>query len=123
MNRSIAALVISISFALTACAMEIGDPESSLSADEASTEVSYEGMSLELLSDKESGPSTNASCGNWGGWRSNGSSWCGGTGFSCLREGSVGLYTRQSRSRTCCSPPIPCWTEYEYQDALTQCGC
>ncbi len=124
MNRSFWALLIVACLGLTACAVESGEPE----VQPATEETDFEGMTLELISEaptslKDGAPSTNASCGSWGGWSSNGSRWCGGTGLSCLREGSIGIYTRESRSKQCCSPGVACWYEYEYQDKLLQCGC
>jgi len=132
MNRSIWVLGLAVAFALAACVVESGEPESQ-PAPEATTDVAtddtFEGMALELRTEANASykdvppPSTNASCGSFGGWVSNGSRWCGGTGLSCLLQGSVGIYTRESRKKLCCAPAVPCWYEYEYRDALVQCGC
>lgn len=128
MNRSLLAFALITGLAFTACAVEPSDstePEAQPVAAEQDL-----GMSLELrrevhASFKEEAPppSTNASCGSYGNWSSNGSRWCGGTGLGCLREGSVGIYTRESRAKLCCAPGVPCWYEYEYRDTLLQCGC
>lgn len=126
MNRSIWALGVMVAFGLVACAVESGEPESQ----PAPTEDTFEGMSLELRTEVTASykeetppPSTNASCGSYDSWVSNGSRWCGGTGLGCLFQGSVGIYTRESHKKVCCSPSVPCWYEYEYRDTLLQCGC
>lgn len=127
MKRFILALMIAMSFGVAACAVEQGESEQETApAEETLVE---EGLMLEVhnqvqVSRKDDAPpSTNNSCGGYGGWSSNGSRWCGGTGLGCLREGSVGIYTREQRARKCCDSQARCWLEYEYRDTLLQCGC
>jgi hypothetical protein len=124
MNRVVTALMITAAFALSACAVETEEEaQPALSEEEQELEVtSLEIWTEAKVSRKEDLPSVSASCNSWGSWASNGSRWCGGTGLGCLFQGSVGIYTRESRSRTCCAPP-KCWTESEYRDTLLQCGC
>lgn len=130
MNRSFLASALLAGFVFTACAVESSEPTEPTEPESQPVAAEQDlGMSLELRREvnasfkEEAPPSTNASCGSYGNWSSNGSRWCGGTGLGCLFQGSVGIYTRESRAKLCCAPGVSCWYEYEYRDTLLQCGC
>lgn len=128
MKRIVLALVIAMSFGVAACAVEQGDSEQETAPTEET--LVEEGMMLEVHTEvkvsrkDDAPPSTNMSCGGYSEWsRVNNNTWCGGTGLGCLFENRVGKYTREHRHRKCCDAQAVCWVEFEYRDALLQCGC